>query len=102
MGKCISDRNPDADFSPNLLNSVVFLVTTSATFATFAANYKGRPYMTPFTSNKPLMYTLLAGVASLWAAALELMPDFNDYLQMTKMPDWGFKLEVPYPSTPKP
>jgi hypothetical protein len=58
--------------------------------------------MTPFTSNKPLMYTLLAGVASLWAAALELMPDFNDYLQMTKMPDWGFKLEVPCPSTPKP
>lgn len=94
IGTCISDRYPDADFSPNLLNSVVFLVTTSANFATFAANYKGRPYMTPLTGNRALLGTLVTGILSLWVAAFELMPDFNEYLQMTTMPDFAFRVAV--------
>ena len=37
-GTCVSSRDPDANFSPNILNSVVFLVTTVSQVTTFAVN----------------------------------------------------------------
>jgi len=93
-GTCVSDRDPEADFSPNLLNSVVFLVTTSAQVATFAANYRGRPYMTPLLQNKYLLYTLVGSTLCLWCAALEVFPDLNEYLVLTKMPSADFKFSL--------
>lgn len=93
-GTCVSDRDPDANFSPNLLNSVVFLITTITSVTTFLVNYKGRPYMIALKDNKLLLYTLLFGWFTIHACVLEVVPDFNAYLQLVPMPDEAFKLRL--------
>lgn len=93
-GTCISDRNPDANFSPNILNSVVFLITSLTQVTTFAVNYKGRPYMQSLIEHKPLLYVLIGATLTLYACCLEIFPWFNDYLQLTPMPNDEFKFQV--------
>mmetsp|Transcript_37397 Transcript_37397/g.85175 ORF Transcript_37397/g.85175 Transcript_37397/m.85175 type:complete len:330 (+) Transcript_37397:2-991(+) len=93
-GTCVSDRDPDALFSPNLLNSVVFLITTITSVTTFLVNYKGRPYMVALKDNKLLLYTLLVGWFTIHAAVLEVIPDFNAYMQLVPMPDTEFKFTL--------
>jgi hypothetical protein len=36
---------PDAEFKPNVLNSVVFLLATTMQTNTFLVNYSGHPFM---------------------------------------------------------
>ncbi len=50
--------------------------------STFAANYKGRPYMTAMSQNKPLLTALGVGIVTCWACALEIFPELNQYMQV--------------------
>jgi len=45
---------PDADFKPNLVNTVCFLVNWIIQITTFAVNYVGDPFMTPLKDNRGL------------------------------------------------
>jgi len=93
-GTCVSSRDPDANFSPNVLNSVVFLITTVSQVTTFAVNYKGRPHMQGLREHKPLAYSLMAAMVTLHVCALEVAPALNSYLQLTPMPSDNFKLSL--------
>lgn len=42
----------DAKFAPNIINTVVFLVSTSSQAATFLVNYTGKPFMQPLRENR--------------------------------------------------
>jgi cation-transporting ATPase 13A1 len=76
-------RSPDAKFSPNVLNSVVFLLSSSQVVATFFANYRGRPFMISLRENRPLLYMLLASEAVLLLAVLGYVPALSAYLELT-------------------
>jgi len=93
-GTCLSSRDPDANFSPNVLNSVVFLITTVSQITTFAVNYKGRPHMQAMRDHKPLAYSLMVSMVSLHLCALEVLPSMNSYLQLTSMPNDPFKTTI--------
>jgi hypothetical protein len=43
---------PDGEFRPNLLNSLVFMLSAWVQLNTFAVNYCGYPFTTPLRENK--------------------------------------------------
>ncbi|VDP84701.1 unnamed protein product [Echinostoma caproni] len=51
-----------AEFEPSILNTVVYLISTSMQIATIAVNYKGHPFMESLLENKPIVVSL--GVAT--------------------------------------
>jgi cation-transporting ATPase 13A1 len=87
-------RDPDSDFSPNVLNTVVFLVTSSTTLATFAANYKGHPFMQNLRENTAFFRCLCVCVVGVFACTLEFSPDFNELLELAKLPDVAFQHQL--------
>eukprot|EP00474_Spongospora_subterranea_P010117 CRZ10575.1 hypothetical protein [Spongospora subterranea] len=85
------DKNLDADFSPNVLNTVVYLISTSMTLSTFAANYKGHPFMQSLQENKALWRCLCLSSVSVFSLALEVFPSVNAALELHPMPDGPLK-----------
>ncbi|KAF2070934.1 hypothetical protein CYY_007740 [Polysphondylium violaceum] len=83
--------DPDSPFSPNLLNSAVFLISNAMQVATFAVNYKGHPFMQSLFENKPLLYSL----SFVWGLGLvlasEMIPDLNQFLELVPFPDSQFR-----------
>lgn len=45
-------QEPDAEFKPNLINTICFLANFSIQTMTFAVNYVGEPFNTPLLENK--------------------------------------------------
>ena len=77
----------EADFKPNLLNTIVFIVTSLQTVVTFATNYKGRPFMQGLTENKPLFF-ILAGIGALCLlCASGLAPEINAAMELVDIPE---------------
>ncbi len=52
--QCVQDQKqkPDADFVPNLVNTVCFVVNFIIQLSTFACNYQGAPFNTPIKQTK--------------------------------------------------
>jgi cation-transporting ATPase 13A1 len=72
---------PDGEFRPNLLNSLVFILSAWVQLNTFAVNYCGYPFTTPLQENKNLWYVLLAGWASIIVIiSMDMIPLFGDYI----------------------
>lgn len=78
---------PDGPFNPNPLNTCCFLLTVLATINTFAANYRGRPFMQSFKSNKMLLRSVQLCVGSLFICALEVFEPLNQLLQLSPLPN---------------
>lgn len=51
---------PDGDFHPNILNSIVFIISTWMQLNTFAVNYCGKPFTQPLRDNKLLWYGVVS------------------------------------------
>jgi len=81
----------EGDFSPTLLNSIVFLMTTLMTATTFAVNYKGHPFMTSLKDNRPLLVALIILAALVGMCAFEADAEFNEYFEIVKMPSDKFR-----------
>jgi len=77
---------PDGPFNPNPLNTCCFLLTVLATINTFAANYRGRPFMQSFKSNKMLLRSVQVCVGALFVCALEIFEPLNQLLQLSPLP----------------
>ena len=81
-------------FKPALLNTVVFLVETAQQVAVMAVNYKGRPFMLASTENAPMLWSLLACGAGLFAAASEHYPLLNGTLRLVELPSDEFRSQI--------
>eukprot|EP00761_Pharyngomonas_kirbyi_P014158 gb/GECH01014188.1/.p1 GENE.gb/GECH01014188.1/~~gb/GECH01014188.1/.p1 ORF type:complete len:1187 (+),score=268.83 gb/GECH01014188.1/:1-3561(+) len=81
----------EEEFQPNLMNTVVFLVTTAQQLITFAVNYRGKPFMQPLTANRGMLIILvLLGGATLLAAG-EASPEIKLWLELADMPSAEFR-----------
>ena len=60
---------PDADFKPNVINTVVFLLSSTMQINTFVTNYTGHPFMQSLRENSLLFKLIAVGYASIFAAA---------------------------------
>ncbi|GAA6030029.1 hypothetical protein JCM8097_009222 [Rhodosporidiobolus ruineniae] len=79
------DIDLDAKFSPNLLNSCIFLLSTSQQVSTFVANFIGRPFREDIQENSALYYGLMGASGVAIAGAGDLFPELNKWLQIVPM-----------------
>jgi len=86
--------NPDGDFKPNVLNSVVFLVSTSMAVATFFANYRGKPFMISLVDNTLLFYSLIIVEAVLLICSLDIASPLNYVMELAPFPSMQFRLSL--------
>lgn len=108
-------KDPDGKFSPNILNTVVYLASSAMTIATFLANYRvllglvhsvvtamsssphitclcvllqGHPFMIKLTDNKMLVNGLLYALGAIAVMTLEIFPSFNEFLELAPLPSF--------------
>eukprot|EP00607_Mallomonas_marina_P002717 CAMPEP_0182440352 /NCGR_PEP_ID=MMETSP1167-20130531/87011_1 /TAXON_ID=2988 /ORGANISM="Mallomonas Sp, Strain CCMP3275" /LENGTH=1295 /DNA_ID=CAMNT_0024634289 /DNA_START=719 /DNA_END=4606 /DNA_ORIENTATION=- len=78
-------------FSPNLVNSVVFLVTAVQQVSVFVVNLKGPPFMGGLSENSPLLYSLVTTFIGTFMCASEYIPQMNKFLQLVPFPSGPFR-----------
>jgi manganese-transporting P-type ATPase len=80
-------------FQPGLMNTAVYLLGLCMQVSTFVVNYQGRPFRESLLENRPLRNSLAAVGAICAIAALELFPEFNEWLELVPMPP-AFKVKL--------
>ncbi|KAK7420441.1 putative cation-transporting ATPase 1 [Neonectria magnoliae] len=81
------DVDLEAEFTPSLLNSAVYLLQLIQQISTFAINYQGRPFRESLSENKGMYYGIL-GVSGLsFVCALELIPEINQGMKLVPFSD---------------
>lgn len=78
----------EAEFKPNILNSALFLLSSSMQIATFAGNYEGHPFMQSLTENKPLFLSIISGTVFTFLAASGLLPFMDEFIQLVSFPSF--------------
>lgn len=78
------------EFKPNVMSTVIFLISGVQTVSVCAVNYKGRPFMKSMTDNPGLLYSLGIAIVGVFLLCSEAMPLFNQVLQIVPMPDPRF------------
>ena len=85
--------NLDAEFSPNLLNSAVYLISLIMQISTFAINYQGEPFRESLFKNKSLYNSIMIVGFIAVAAASEISSSLNSWMQLVPFPeDFKYKL----------
>ncbi|GMS94452.1 hypothetical protein PENTCL1PPCAC_16627, partial [Pristionchus entomophagus] len=71
----------EAKFTPNMLNTTVYIISMALQVCTFAVNYRGRPFMESLLEHRAMLYSLLASgfaVFSLaWGASDDMIRQFE-------------------------
>ena len=75
----------EAKFSPNLLNTCIYLISLSQQVSTFAINFQGRPFREGITENSALYYGLMGVAGVAFCGATDFIPSFNSWLQLVEM-----------------
>eukprot|EP01018_Ginkgo_biloba_P035540 Gb_23784 [translate_table: standard] len=84
---------PDAEFHPNLVNTVSYMANMMIQVATFAVNYMGHPFNQSIRENKPFFYALTAAVLFFTAITSDIFRSLNDWLKLVPLPQpFGSKL----------
>ncbi|KAF7558358.1 hypothetical protein G7046_g5796 [Stylonectria norvegica] len=76
------DIDLEAEFSPSLLNSAVYLLQLIQQISTFAINYQGRPFREALSENKGMFYGIVGVSALAFACAMELVPEMNEGMKL--------------------
>jgi manganese-transporting P-type ATPase len=84
----------DREFKPNIVNSVVFLVTAVQQVSVFVVNLKGPPFMGGLTENTPLLWSLVITFVGTFLCASESIPQLNLGLQLEPFPSVMFRNSV--------
>lgn len=82
---------PDGAFVPNVINTVIFLLSGVVQVNTFLANYCGHPFMESLQDNKALVYLLAGTYFVLIVAATEAISPLNSMLQLAPAPSAAFR-----------
>ena len=86
--------NPDGDFEPNIVNSIVFLVTSVQQVSVFVVNLKGPPFMSGLTQNTALLWSLAITMVGTFLCASETIPQLNSTLKLEPFPSVAFRNTV--------
>jgi cation-transporting ATPase 13A1 len=77
----------EAEFSPNLVNSTVYIMSITLQIATFAVNYQGHPFMESLRGNKPLLYSIFFSFTLVISLIFNLLPQLTEQFQIVLIPD---------------
>ncbi|KIH92655.1 cation-transporting ATPase 13A1 [Sporothrix brasiliensis 5110] len=71
------DIDLEAEFSPSLLNSAVYLLQLIQQISTFAVNYQGRPFRESLSENRGMFYGIVGVTGIAFACSTEFIPELN-------------------------
>lgn len=77
----------EAEFSPSLLNSAVYLLQLIQQISTFAVNYQGRPFRESLSENKGMFYGIVGVTGIAFACSMELIPELNEQMKLVPFTD---------------
>ncbi|KAJ4285939.1 putative cation-transporting ATPase 1 [Collariella sp. IMI 366227] len=77
----------EAEFTPSLLNSAVYLLQLIQQISTFAVNYQGRPFRESLSENKGMFYGIVGVTAIAFACSTELIPELNEAMKLVPFKD---------------
>ncbi|KAF3767022.1 hypothetical protein M406DRAFT_328132 [Cryphonectria parasitica EP155] len=72
----------EAEFSPSLLNSAVYLLQLIQQISTFAVNYQGRPFRESLSENKGMFYGIVGVTAIAFSCSTEFIPELNEQMKL--------------------
>lgn len=72
----------EAEFTPSLLNSAVYLLQLIQQISTFAINYQGRPFREALSENKGMYYGIIGVTGIAFACSTEFIPELNDAMKL--------------------
>lgn len=72
----------EAEFTPSLLNSAVYLLQLIQQISTFAINYQGRPFREALSENKGMFYGILGVTGIAFACSTEFVPELNQQMKL--------------------
>lgn len=72
----------EAEFTPSLLNSAVYLLQLIQQISTFAVNYQGRPFRESLSENKGMFYGILGVTAIAFSCSTEFIPEINQQMKL--------------------
>ncbi|KAF7554631.1 hypothetical protein G7Z17_g2814 [Cylindrodendrum hubeiense] len=81
------DVDLEAEFTPSLLNSAVYLLQLIQQISTFAINYQGRPFRESLSENRGMYYGILGVTGLAFACAMELVPEINQGMKLVPFSD---------------
>ncbi|KAF4125501.1 manganese-transporting P-type ATPase [Geosmithia morbida] len=87
------DIDLEAEFTPSLLNSAVYLLQLIQQISTFAINYQGRPFRESLSENKGMYYGIVGVSALAFICALELIPEINEGMKLVPFTE-EFKMKM--------
>ncbi|ROT36098.1 ATPase [Sodiomyces alkalinus F11] len=76
------DVDLEAEFSPSLLNSAVYLLQLIQQISTFAINYQGRPFRESLSENRGMFYGIVGVTALAFSCSMELVPEINQQMKL--------------------
>ncbi|KAI9916849.1 hypothetical protein PsorP6_018130 [Peronosclerospora sorghi] len=79
--------HPDGIFTPNVVNSIMFLMVSIMQVTTFVANYRGQPFMEGFWENRLFCRAVLLTYGILAVLIAEIVPPLNGMLELVAMPN---------------
>ncbi|CAH2233997.1 jg9900 [Pararge aegeria aegeria] len=79
-------EDEDRVFTPDLLNSTVYIISMALQVSTFAINYRGEPFMEGLKDNKPLLFSILLSGGTVLALATGMVPDLTNAFEIVYFP----------------
>ncbi|KAJ8952494.1 hypothetical protein NQ318_003290 [Aromia moschata] len=82
----LSEEEKEKLFTPNIVNSTVYIISMALQIATFAINYRGHPYMESLKQNKALLYSILGSGGVVLALTLGIIPELSAQFEIIDFP----------------
>ncbi|ETN69903.1 P-type ATPase protein [Necator americanus] len=76
----------EAKFSPNILNTSVYIISMALQVCTFAVNYRGRPFMESLLENKAMLYSILISGSSVFMLAVGASDEAMQQFELVVLP----------------
>lgn len=83
----------EAEFSPSLLNSGVYLLQLVQQISTFAVNFQGRPFRENLSENKGMYYGMVGVTAIAFSCSTEFIPELNEQMKLVPF-SYDFKFTL--------
>ncbi|QSL64418.1 hypothetical protein MERGE_001719 [Pneumocystis wakefieldiae] len=89
----IKNVDLESEFSPNLLNSAIYLLQFMQQISTFTINYQGQPFRESIQENKIMFYGILGVTGLAFSCSTEFIPEINQKLKLVKF-ETSFKITL--------
>lgn len=79
--------HPDGPFRPNVINTMMFLLSVMMQINTFVVNYSGLPFMQSFWQHQLLSRSALIAYGILGMTLFQVHPSLNEMFELVPLPN---------------